>query len=78
MTAEQWLRGEDAEPILISLKDGFTATEKKFIVNVQNAEENIFEVNMQTAPRREEDVSLYVVKSIPFLMLRYNSRIPTW
>lgn len=57
LLAEQWFGGENADPLLISLKDGFVATKKEFSVQVvNNAEENIFAVGMQTAPQREADL----------------------
>jgi len=56
LTAEQWLGGDDAEPILISLRNGFVPTEKEFTANTQNADESLFNVAMNAAPQREEDL----------------------
>jgi len=57
LTADQWFKGEDAEPILISLQNGFVPTKKEFIVQQkEKKEEDIFEVNKQSAPKREEDL----------------------
>jgi len=57
LTADKWLEGEDEDPIMISLKDGFVATEKEFVVSEeQTTEENIFAANVQTAPKREDDL----------------------
>ena len=65
MEAGQWFSGENADPILVSLKDGFTATEKAFAVVENHAtNENIFDVNFLAAPKREEDVSSSVKYSI--------------
>ena len=59
MTCEEWFSGKNADPVLISLQDGFVATKKEFITTQHHTqEENIFAVGMQTAPLREEDVSL--------------------
>jgi len=58
LTAEQWFGGENADPNLVSMKEGFVATKKEFTAIVSNQpEENIFDVGLKTAPRREEDVS---------------------
>lgn len=57
LTADQWFKNENADPILISLQDGFIPTKKEFTVQqVQAKDENIFEVNKQSAPKREEDL----------------------
>lgn len=58
LTCEEWFSGKNADPVLISLQDGFVATKKEFITTPQNTqEENIFAVGLKTAPQREEDVS---------------------
>ena len=44
---------------MISLQDGFVATKKEFVVDKKELkDENIFEVNKQSAPKREEDVRI--------------------
>ena len=58
-TQDQWFKGESPEPLLISLQDGFVATKKEFVVDKKELkDENIFEVNKQSAPKREEDVRI--------------------
>jgi len=56
LQAGQWFGGDNADPILISLQDGFVATRKEFNAVVNTTEENIFAVNLQSAPQREEDL----------------------
>ena len=34
LTAEEWIEGKDAEPILISLKDGYKPPESKATISV--------------------------------------------
>ena len=70
LTCEEWLSGKNADPALISLQDGFVATKKQFIPTTSAPQEleNIFKVGLNTAPAREEDVSLqffslYIVSS---------------
>jgi len=56
-TSDQWFKGESPDPILISLQDGFVPTKKEFVVEKKESKnENIFEVNKQSAPKREEDL----------------------
>lgn len=73
LTSEDWFSGKNADPILISLQDGFVATKKEFITTTQNAqEENIFAVGMKTAPQREEDVSENSFISLTFSALSFS------
>ena len=73
LTCEEWFSGKNADPVLISLQDGFVATKKEFITTQhQTQEENIFAVGMQTAPLREEDVSSLFCFVV--LIFVYNAR----
>jgi len=56
LKADDWFSGQNADPVLISLKDGFVATKKEFIAVNTHQEENIFDVGLKQAPAREEDL----------------------
>ena len=62
LEADEWLEGKDAEPILISLRDGFTPTEKIFIAPIKPKEETSVELTPQLeAPRNEKDVDVHLI-----------------
>jgi len=57
LEAAAWFAGEDKSPLKIEMKYGFTVTEKSFVIQETHVEEsNIYDVNVQTAPKREEDL----------------------
>ena len=60
LKADDWFSGQNADPVLISLKDGFVATKKEFIAVNTHQEENIFDVGLKQAPAREEDVRAFL------------------
>lgn len=46
LTAEEWMEGKDAEPILISLKDGYKPPESKATITV--SKRNILDKGQKT------------------------------
>lgn len=43
MSADEWIAGEDREPLLINLKDGYQAKQKEFQVSKPRAKANILD-----------------------------------
>ena len=43
LTADEWIAGEDREPILINLKDGYQAKQKEFTVSKAKPKANILD-----------------------------------
>lgn len=57
MEASAWFSGQDKSPLTIEMKNGFTVTDKSFEVQETHVEEsNIYDPNVQPAPKREEDL----------------------
>ena len=58
LEAEEWLSGKNAEPILISLKEGYQATEKNFVAVEKTKQSDVIEMYPQKEPpTNEKEVS---------------------
>ena len=59
LEAEEWLSGKNAEPILISLKEGYQPTEKNFVAVEKMKQLDVIEMYPQKEPpTNEKEVSL--------------------
>lgn len=66
LEAEEWLSGQDAEPVLISLRDGYVPAKNR---ELRVTKRNILDVRPPAGPRRSQSASdsLSSVRSAPSL-----------
>ena len=57
LEAEEWLSGKNAEPIMISLKEGYHPTEKNFVAIEKNQVEIIEMFPQKEPPSNEKEVN---------------------
>jgi len=67
LTADEWIAGKDATPVLISLRDGFKSTQKAGLARVEKKPNLLAKQVSKTAepPKSSNDTSSHKLDSVP-------------